>query len=140
MTNYGTSILTGPAPLDPSVPADARAFSPRHAAIATFIGSAVAGGIVLAISERRHGAGKIAQHLLVGLGVTGACIVVGNMLPVTYLLPLLVSFGMQAYAKQSQSATTAQLIDHGRLYGGGWAGLIGLVCLVAILGVLFAMA
>lgn len=140
MTNYGSSILTGPAPLDPSVPADARAFSPRHAMIATFLGSAVAGGIVLAISERRHGAGKIAQHLLVGLGVTIAAVVSASLLPIGFAMPVLVCFGMRAYAEKSQSATTAQLVAHERLYGGGWAGLIGLVCLAAILGGIFAMA
>lgn len=133
MTSYSPSLLAPPAPLDPAIPTDARVFTPQHVGVATFLGSALAGGIVMAISERREGAGKIAQHLLVSLAATAATAAIATVFPFGVLLPVAAAFGMRAYAKHAQSPTSAQLVQHGRVLGGGWAGLIGLLVMTPIL-------
>lgn len=87
----------------------------------------MAGSIVVAIADRRAGFGRVVQHLLIGILFSVVAFAIGTVEPVSgSAMPFVTTLGMQYYAKHSQSLGTKQLVEHGRLYGGGWAALIGL--------------
>lgn len=70
-----------PLPVARMTPSGVKLFTPSQVALATFLGSPLAGGVLLAMSHRRAKTGRAWQPLLVGVAVTAAIVTLGAMLP-----------------------------------------------------------
>ncbi len=140
MASYGSNPFAPPAPIDPAVDADARVFTAQHVAIATFLGSGLAGGVLLALNERRLGGSSAANHIAVGIAVTVATVVLSWVIPlrIGMLLALPGIYAMRAYAQHAQGARVQPLIEAGRKEGGGMVALVGLGMLALLLGTAMA--
>ncbi len=122
-----------------------RLFSSNDVAVATFLGSILAGSIVLAINffrVGRPGAGKLSiAGGAVGLGILSAVAwLVNDSVPnvVFTAVNLGLTFGMKAVAEVLQDPALSAHREAGGRVGAGWpAAGIGLASLVVIVGALF---
>ncbi len=84
-------------------------FTPEQVAIATFLGSPIAGGVVLALSHRRAKTGRGWLPLMIGIALTIASFTIGMMLPdgVGYAIPFAGLFAMRQLARSQMPAIEA---------------------------------
>jgi hypothetical protein len=108
---------------------------------ATFLGSPIAGFIVMAINEKRMGRPEGVTKM-VGLGLVATVVVmgIGLILPDQmpgFLVTLAYLFGMRQFARASQGPEVMERLSNGAPKGSGWvvAG-VGLGCLVGVIVVL----
>ena len=119
-------------------------YSPQAVGLATFLGSPIAGGIIMAMNYRRLGrlaSGRIA--IVGGLIATAALVGLGFALPehspafLTAILPFLVMFQV---AKQLQGEAVERHRRSGGKIASMWkASAIGLGCLLALMAIVIAI-
>lgn len=140
MASYGSNPFAPAPALDSDVPADARVFSRTHIGIATFLGTALAGGIVMALNAHRVGRAVPLQHLAVSALVTAATVVVAILVPYGLIAPLLASVAMRKYAELVECRQLDLLRERGQVEGVLQPAAIGLglgalaVGVVALIG------
>jgi hypothetical protein len=132
-----------------AVPAEAsaqsyRLYSPVHVAWATFLGSPIAGCILMAINYWRLGEPKSGRLAIVYGVVASSCLcALGFFLPERFpnsILPIAFTWGMYGIAKSLQGDSMNRHINNGGLKASGWRATgVGLLCLVGILVLLFAV-
>jgi hypothetical protein len=126
-------------------------YSVASAVLATFLGSPVAGGIVLAINYKRLGQSAAAIHAVVWSTVITATIIAAAMflpddLPVpngALVVPQLIAMYYAAKSLQARDLDTHQ--RRGGRMASAWAAagigvLVGVVLAVLFLGVIFGIA
>lgn len=124
------------APSSPPV----RLFDPEGIALATFLGSALAGSVLWAINERRLGRpGRALGALAVGVVVLVAALVIGSFLPsqVGWVIALVTTFAARAAATAWRQRVVAEgfVIDDAAESRGTAAG-VGCLGFLGVLGVL----
>jgi len=114
-----------------------RCFSPAQAVLATFVGSPVAGAILLAINYRRWNDQRRARNaILLGLFTTGVLAVASWFIPgfARMGLSIAVLAGVFKVADATQGAAYVQHLRAGGRKASTWAALgISLACTAAIL-------
>lgn len=143
---YAPPADLGPPP-ESARPLDGRPeyklYGPGHAMLATFLGSPAAGLYLVSVNRRRLGLAQSATTTLVaGFVATGALLAAAFLLPegVGRVLPIAATIAVGQYAKQDAPLLDAHL-GRGGLRESGWkAAGIGLVSMVAVLAVMFAIA
>jgi hypothetical protein len=119
-------------------------YTSGQVALATFMGSWVAGGIVLALNSRRLGRPSAAPWL-VGTGIVGTVILamIGYHLQSRGLARMLMLCSIATMYGISEHLTGADVVRElarGRKRGSSWmAAGIGLLCLLAVFGFIFAV-
>lgn len=128
------------SPAAPATPAPGYSlWTPNHVALATFLGTPLAGGFLLSRSLRKLGRGGQAWGVIAGSVVaTAALVAIGMAIPGkggTFGLPVASVIGMRTWA---QSALGPALAEHQKAGGrtsSGWAAAgIGLAGLVLFFG------
>jgi 4-amino-4-deoxy-L-arabinose transferase-like glycosyltransferase len=136
-----------PPELQPLAPATAprfKLYSPGHMAWATFLGSPLAGCVLLAINYQRLGESTSAMAAVVaGSIVTLATCTVGFFLPDNFpslVIPLALTFGMWAVGKALQRETVEQHLAKGGEKASAWGATgVGVVVLLLVIGaIIFA--
>jgi hypothetical protein len=128
-------------PVLPAYVPGGKLFSAGQVAVATSLGTPIAGGILLAQNHRAIGEGRSAwRPLLIGIVVTGLLIAIGFLLPKDFpnrgFAPG-VCFGMYYFAKQWRGGAINRHLKAGGRKGSWWAAVgVGVACSV-ILVVLF---
>lgn len=117
---------------------DVALYTSKHVALATFLGTPVAGAVLMALNENRVGrAGAAIKTLLAGLVATGFLLTLGLVLPdnvPTFPISIGSLFVMSAIAKSRQAGFVAQHFAAGGKQGSGWAAAgIGLLSLLVVL-------
>ncbi len=126
-------------PIDPP-----KLYSPMQVVGATFLGSPIAGGLVLAENFRAFGDDTMARAAIqISAVVTVVVFILAIYLPErtpNSLLPAAYCGGYLWYAKKYQLKRFEKHIESGGLKQSNWrvAG-IGVACLVALFAVLFAL-
>lgn len=123
--------------------AGAPVYTPNQIALATFIGSPVAGTVLLALNERRLGRDALfLPTLLVGFLASIALVGIGAVLPdgvPTMPFALLGIFGMRGAAHLRQQALVADYVARGGRKGSSWTAFgVGLLGMVVVLAVILA--
>ena len=125
---------------------DYRLHSPDHVALATFLGSPVAGGLLMAFNYRRLG-NTFAAWGWAAFGVvfTGVQFVIADLVPPVRLFVLgIAAVGVIAMYCLAKHTLGAALGEHKRQHGqmaSGWAAAgTGLACIPVVLAVAFAGA
>jgi hypothetical protein len=127
------------APLDPYAPPQAdvapipapaavgvrvRLYSPTQVGVASLLGSAVAGGILIGLNERALGnPSPFLKPLFVSGGIVLAVLLIGQLLPEsfpTFVFGLAQFFAMKAYVDATQAATFREHVEAGGLRGSNW--------------------
>jgi hypothetical protein len=133
-----------PPAADSNAIASVKLYSPGQVAWASFLGTPVAGCVLLAINFQRFGQITAANLALV-TGFIGTIVVfaIAFVLPDNFpnlVLPLAYTFGMYQGAKQWQGETYQHRLANGDRKASGWAATgISIVCLICITLVLFAV-
>ena len=144
---YAPPVAEAPAP-PPVVQAPVAAptyplYSPNFIGLAAFLGSPLAGCILMFLNYRRQGRSSEAWMALVGGGVgTAFVMALAFVLPdaVGRLMPFALIIGIRAIAGREQASYDAHLRAGGPK-GSGWAAAgVGVASLVAILAVLLPLA
>lgn len=117
-------------------------FSPTHVGVATFLGSPLAGAIIMAVNYARLGRAQAARTAVVlGAIGTGLLVAVGFALPDEVPSSGLGIAGlavMSLVARKMQSAAFEEHIRRGGKKASGWnAAGVGALCVVAMLAVIF---
>jgi hypothetical protein len=120
-------------------------YSPRQVGVASFLGSPLAGAWVLSLNFRGLGDQKEAHStLLRGIAATIVVFGVASFLPLTastVLWPVIYSAMIEVYAKKVFGLRFEAHVASGGRRGSWWLVIgIGLLFLLALIGVLFAMA
>jgi hypothetical protein len=119
-------------------------YSPGQIAWASFLGSPLAGGILMALNYRRFG-NSTAATLAFTAGLLGTMLlmVISFFLPDNFpgsIVPAAYTWGLYQSAKQLQGDAYRTAIEQGSAPASGWAATgIGALCLIAILLVLLAV-
>ncbi len=125
------------APLDPYAPPQAdvapipaavgvrvRLYSPTQVAVASLLGSSVAGGILIGLNERALGnASPFLKPLVVSGGIVLAILLIGQLLPEsfpTFVFGLAQFFAMKVYVDATQGTTFREHVEAGGLRGSNW--------------------
>jgi hypothetical protein len=110
--------------------------------VASFLGSPVAGGILMAHNASAVGAKREARrHLFITAAATAALLVISFFLPpmksANYLGPLIVAWLMRFWFRKAQGSVIA---DHPEATRGSWWVSVGisLMVMVCLLGLLIA--
>lgn len=129
--------------------ADVRLFDARSVGIATFFGSVIAGGIVLAINEARAGRRqKVATTLILSFLAGAGLFVVGMLLPDVPGLSLGFTIaqvmGMNKLAEHLQLDIVETHRSRGGQLASGWAAFgiglgVGVALVGAVVGVVVAL-
>jgi hypothetical protein len=131
-SNAAQSSQAGPA---------IKLFDANAVALATFLGSPVAGSILMAINYKRLGkGGNAAAAVLLGVVSTAAAIALGYFIPATYTTAVAVVLvvAMRAVAQALQGPSVEQHVRQGGALSSKWAASgVGLVFLVLIFGGIF---
>lgn len=111
-------------------------FTPRHVALATFLGTPLGGAIVMAINElRRSKTHNAALAVLGGVAGTGLLFLLGFVLPdgvPSFPIGLLSLFAMGAIARSKQGPLVNRHLAAGGKQASGWlAAGIGILALIA---------
>jgi hypothetical protein len=118
-----------------------RLFDSTSVAIATLLGSPVAGTLLMGINYQRLGkGGKAAAAMVIGLVATIVAIVFGNFVPYTF--SSVVAIGLllttRSCAQVLQGPAVSEHVAQGGKLGSRWAALgIGVAFLAAIFGAIF---
>ncbi|MBU6238679.1 MAG: hypothetical protein KGQ51_12710 [Planctomycetes bacterium] len=132
--NTNTSVLAS----------DFALYSPGHIAWASFLGSPLAGGMLMALNYfRLHKplAGNVS--LGVGLFLAIGLMVLSFFLPDSFpnsVIPLAYTFGMYQATKLLQGDAFSEHLARGGRKGSGWVATgIGVICLIIFVALLFAV-
>lgn len=126
-------------PADASADPRARLFTANQVAIATFVGTALAGGILMGLNERRLGRpDAMARQVIVGFLAALVTFGVAFVLPEEFpaaAIALAPVFGMRAYAQQAQGEVVGARVKAVGS-GSGWqvAGVSSGALVVAVIG------
>jgi len=118
-------------------------YTPGQVGFATFLGTVLAGGLLLSANDRASGnPGRARQTLLLGIGFTVATFVVAFFLPDNFpniVIPLATTFAMRSWAQQRRAEWVRQ---HGEPEKqSAWRALgIGVLCLVLMVVLIFGSA
>jgi hypothetical protein len=122
-------------------------FDADSVALATFLGSPLAGGVLMAINSHRLGKSRSAkQEVIRGVAYTALAFLLGHFLPKSpsFGVAAALIVAMRQFADSRQRAAVKQHVDQGGAKGSLWvaAGIglgitAGIVCLV-IVGLMFA--
>jgi hypothetical protein len=116
-------------------------FDANAVAIATFLGSPVAGSILMAINYRRLGkGGSAAVAVVLGVVSTAAAVVLGYFVPTTFTtaVAVILVVTMRSVAQALQGSAVKQHVGHGGSLGSKWAASgVGLIFLVVVAGAIF---
>jgi hypothetical protein len=124
-------------------PTGAPLYTPNQIALATFLGSPLAGTVLFAMNERRLGRDSAVLPVVL-LGALGTALLFGvsAVLPESMpTMPLGIAsvFGIRAIAQARQHAVIAEHLAAGRRKGSGWIALgVGLAGMVVCLAVILA--
>jgi hypothetical protein len=121
-----------------------RLYSPVHVGWATFLGSPIAGCILMAINYWRLGELKSGRLAIVCGFVVSCCLfAVGFLLPERFpnsVLPLAFTWGMYGIAKSLQGDSFERHLEGGGQKASAWLATgVGLLCLVGVLVLLFGI-
>ena len=140
MTSISEQTFDGPSPVSAAAPTQTL-FDSRAVALATFFGTPVAGGILMAINYSRLGnTGKAVTALILSLLATGALIFVGFKIPqgASTIIAVGVMFAMKAIAKSLQGYDVTVHVEKGGKLGSMWTAFwIGLIVLAVLFGLVF---
>jgi hypothetical protein len=143
MTTTAEGALPGAYPVVATAPSYSL-YDSRSVALATFLGSPIAGGVLMAMNYKRLGqAGKGGATTFVCLLLTGLVILVSWNIPKGITLPLALAlmFGMQWASRALQGkAIESHVAQGGQLGSRGTAALIGLAFLVIVFLAVFIPA
>lgn len=119
-------------------------YSPNQIAVAAFLGSPLAAGWLFASNYRQLGqAGKATASLIWNVAGTVGLLIIAFMLPERFpghIIPLAYSFAILHTAKRLQGEAFADHIAAGGRLQSWWAAVgVGLLCLVLVFGVIFAV-
>lgn len=123
---------------------DVRLYSPRHVAWATFLGSPLAGCVLMGLNFFRFGDSSTAW-MTIGWGTLGTIVmfVVAFFLPDNFpsvVIPAATTFGMFHLAKSLQGARYERHLAEGGQKASGWAASgIAVLCLVVVLAAMLAV-
>ena len=113
-------------------------FNADSVGLATFLGTPIAGGILMAVNYRRLGkGGKAAAVLLIALLVTALALVFGYLVPqgVSALVAVGLFLGARTAAKALQGAAVEQHVRQGGKLGSKWAAAgLGIALLAIVVG------
>src|ERR1039458_3663979 len=113
-------------------------FNADSVGLATFLGTPIAGGILMAVNYRRLGkGGKAAAVLLIALLVTALALVFGYLVPqgVSALVAVGLFLGARTAAKALQGAAVEQHVRKGEKLGSKWAAAgLGIALLAIVVG------
>jgi hypothetical protein len=128
-------------PVSPAAPPAYTLFDSRAVALATFLGTPVAGACLMAVNDRRLGrAGRAAVFLVAGIAVTAVAILIGWNSPggVTGGISLILLIGMQRFAARVQGEAVKVHMARGGRLGSNWAAAgVGLAWLIPLFGVVY---
>src|ERR1017187_2836908 len=114
-------------------------FNADSVGLATFLGTPIAGGILMAVNYRRLGKGsKAAAVLVVALLVTALALAFGFLVPrgPSALVAVGLFLGARAAAKALQSTAVEQHVQQGGKLGSKWAAAgLGIALLAIVVGV-----
>ena len=119
-------------------------YSEQQVGIATFLGSPIAGFILLARNYARLGQSEqVGKMIGMGLGATVVTFGIAFVLPEDFPgapLGLIYTFGMYKLAEMWQGTELAQHFSQGRPKASNWSAVgIGLLCLLAVVALIVAM-
>ena len=113
-------------------------------ALASLLGSPVAGGTLMAINYRRIGLrGKAVGAFAIGLGLTVLCVLLGYFIPSGGSTGVAIGlvFGMRQLAKQQQGAAVDQHIIQGGPVASKWGAVgVGMAWLTVLVAGILAVA
>jgi hypothetical protein len=116
-------------------------FDSRAVAIATFFGTPVAGGSLMALNYRRLGqSGKAMMTMVIAIAVTGLAILIGWNIPqgVSSLIALALVIGMRSGAQSLQGTAIKDHIQRGGRLGSKWRAFwLGIGLLVTLFSAVF---
>jgi hypothetical protein len=116
-------------------------YDSRAVALATFLGTPVAGGILMALNYSRLGwAGTAVKTMIASILGTALLIVVGWKIPqgLDSIIAIGVMFGMKAIAKSQQGSTITEHVEGGGKLASMWGACwIGLTTLAILFGSIF---
>jgi hypothetical protein len=120
-------------------------YSPGHVAWATFLGTPIAGCVLLAMNYWRLGEPKSGRLAVVwGLVATTCLLAIAFVLPENFpsgILPAAYTFGMFGIAKSLQGDIVARHLNSGGSTASAWRATgVGLMCLGGVLALVFAVA
>src|SRR5271169_6883821 len=120
-----SSLIPGPAGEAPAPPIPAYTlFNSDSVGLATFLGTPIAGGILMAVNYRRLGkGGKGAAALAIALVVTAAALGLGSLMPqsTSAIIAFGLLFAARGASKSLQGAAVAQHVLEGGNLGSKWA-------------------
>ena len=122
-------------------PPNYRLYTPDVVGGASFLGGALAGGILLYLNSKQLKDGKGSQAIVVGLAITAATIGLAYILPNGFpgaVLGAGALGAMRAYAMSIQGMAVKEHLSLGGRKGSGWkaAGVVLLSCML-VLGTIF---
>jgi hypothetical protein len=142
MTSLAEQIPQGTPQANAPAPAYTL-FDAGAVTIATFFGTAVAGGILMAINYRRLGeAGKAVATLIAAIVVTGLALLVGFNTPqsASSVIGILLVLLIARIAKSMQGQAIADHVQRGGQLGSRWrAFFLGILILALVFGGVFAV-
>ncbi|MFO0819073.1 MAG: hypothetical protein U1A77_14100 [Pirellulales bacterium] len=130
--------------IEPAAPKQQTLYSPGQIAWASFLGSPLAGGILMALNYRRFG-NSTAAALTFTAGLVGTVLlmVISFFLPDNFpgsIVPAAYTWGLYQSAKQLQGDAYRTAIEQGGATASGWATTgVGALCLIAVIMLLLAV-
>jgi len=128
----------GSVPASTTPRPDYTLFNYRSVALATFLGTPIAGGILMAVNERRLGnAGRAAGTVILAILGTAVLLLVGWFIPQTLdtFVALGAMFAMMRIAKSTQEMSVEEHVRLGGQVASMWkAAGIGVAALVVVFG------
>lgn len=138
----GYGAYGGYAGYGPEAPLATRLYTPGHVSLATFLGTPLAGSVIMAMNENRLGRkGTAVKMVLAGIAGTIVLLAISFALPDNFpAFPINIGtlLLMGWFARSRQGATVARHIAAGGRPASGWAAAgIALLCLVVTMVPLF---
>lgn len=124
----------GYAGYGPAAPLATRLYTPGHVSLATFLGTPLAGSVIMAMNENRLGRkGTAVKTVLAGIAGTIVLLIISFALPdnfPAFPINIVTLLLMGWIARSRQGATVARHIAAGGRPASGWAAAgIALLCL-----------
>jgi hypothetical protein len=118
-------------------------FDSQAVFVAAFLGSPLAGGILMGINYKRLGKGGAAVGAIgIGVAITGLAVLVGNLMPgaSSAAMAVIIAWATKALAQSMQGAVVEQHVRSGGTLASRWtAAGWGLAVLVVLAGVILAV-
>lgn len=136
---YSPPVTTAPAPHS-----NFPLYSAGHVAWASFLGSPLAGGMLMAFNFfrlRKPLAGNVS--LIIGLFLAIGLMVLSFFLPDSFpnsVIPLAYTFGMYQATKLLQGDDYSEHLARGGRKGSAWVATgVGVICLIIVVALIFAV-